>query len=787
MYALFFILLFISLIAQPVTAAKSSGIKMSIETGIDSKIMSGQGFPLSITVENSGEDFSGDLLINFYPSYNSSGSKAVRIELPKGDKKTYSVSIPGYSEDQPYNNQNFQSIHLYEGDWQDDEEVDYKGPKNLKPKFIDMMKNTVAVLSEDPDRLKELKALSVGNQFEVLTMTETDVPENAAGLDMLDYIVMDEFSVSTLSNKQQEAIKEWIVRGGTLIAGAAPDASQSYGILYEVLPMEMKSEGVLNSAYFKTNPEVKTDFENVPVFTGPLVKNAKVVGKLNALPVVVQKEFGSGQILQTAFSLGDEPISAWKGYGDWFQATLLDNNPKKMNQFNGSPNPFENLYYEFAESNEYFKSVQFSLGQLALFLIIYLLILVPILYFVLKKWDKREHAWWVIPVIAFFSSTLIFSVGARDRLASAKINQMGVFRAEGGQLEGIQAVSLLSNTGGNYQMSFSDGAFNGVPGSMQPSMEAQHYAVLEEDRNGQMVTFPGVEYWSTRTQFGPAAKTDAGEFVSDLKFENKKLTGSIKNEFPYDFEEIYIWSGSKKVKLGSLKKGETIKVDKALGMDYLTSPDGYLNHNYYGSPQQDLMKMKKERLENRVSELLANNQHSENIPVIYGYTKDSVLKINLKERKKSENNVFLIFQPVTVKENLKGPFILKNDVLKMQLEVLTGGIMEEMNLAKNEAMIDDGEYEWIAHVPALFMNDKVKLSEVAISIKGKYITYSLFDYSTSTYTPLDETKKSYQFTGEDLGKYVSKEGEIKIKLLKAAKGDPHVYLPAITVKGEVKP
>lgn len=786
MYALFFILLFISLIAQPVNAAKPSGIKMSIETGIDGKIMSGQGFPLSVTVENSGDDFSGDLLINFYPSYNSSGSKAIRIELPKGEKKTYSVSIPGYSEDQPYNHQNFQSIHLYEGDWQDDEEVDYKGPKSLKPKFIDMMKNTIAIMSEDPDRLKEFKALSVGNQFEVLTMTETDVPENAAGLDMLDYIVMDEYSVSSLSKKQQEAIKEWIVRGGILIAGAAPDAAQSYGILYDVLPMEMKSEGVLDAAFFKTNPEVKTDFANIPVFTGPLAKNAEVVEKLNALPVVVKTDFGAGQILQTAFSLGDEPISAWKGYGDWFQASLLDNKLKIMNKFNGSPNPFENLYYEFAESNEYFESVQFSLGQLALFLIVYLLILVPILYLVLKKWDKREHAWWVIPVIAFLSSTLIFSVGAKDRLASAKINQMGVFKAEGGQLEGIQAVSLLSNTGGNYQMSFSDGTFNGVPGSMQPSMEAQHYAVLEEGRHGQMVTFPNVEYWSTRAQFGPAAKTDAGEFVSDLKFENKKLTGSIKNEFPYDFEEIYIWSGSKKVQLGSLKKGETLNVEKTMEMDYLTSPDGYYNHNYYGSPQQDLMKMKKERLENRVSELLGTNS-SENTPIIYGYTKDTVLKINLKDRKKTENNVFLIFQPVAVKENLKGPFTLKNDVLKMQLEVLTGGIMEEMNLAKNEVMIDDGEYEWIAHVPAQFLTEKVKLSEVAITTKGKFITYSIFDYSTSTYIPLDETKKSFQFTGENLGKFVSKKGEIKIKLLKAAKGDPHVYLPAITVKGEVKP
>ncbi|MGW6250013.1 hypothetical protein ACWF7H_00125 [Peribacillus butanolivorans] len=63
----------------------------------------------------------------------------------------------------------------------------------------------------------------------------------------------------------------------------------------------------------------------------------------------------------------------------------------------------------------------------------------------MKKIDKRERAWWNIPLIACITSVLTFTVGAKDRLAQPQLNQLGIYHSKDGQLVGLQSDVLLSN------------------------------------------------------------------------------------------------------------------------------------------------------------------------------------------------------------------------------------------------------------------------------------------------------------------------------------------------------
>ncbi|MFZ7946624.1 hypothetical protein [Neobacillus sp. 19] len=538
--------------------AEAGFIKISVKEGFDGKVKSDRGFPVQVTVENSGADFTGELLFNFASTYNSSGAKVLSIDVPKGSKKTYTMSLPGFSEEYFNNWQIKQTIFLYKGSWKDGNEQAFAGDKILKPKYLDPDGRTLGMLSENADRLKELKVMATTNHLESIVLTEEMIPEDELGLALFDYILIDEFSVSKLKKSQQQAILKWIQNGGILIAGAAPDAAGSYGSLYEELPMKSNKEELADTKMFQV-ASAQPAFPNIPVFIGELDRGAEVALKSGEIPMVVHKGYGAGEIWQTAFSLGDEPLSSWNEYGQWFALSPILNTVTPVQFQKGGPNRYDMLFNEFAEMNEYFAGSQFSVGQISLFLFIYLMVLAPLLYFMLKRLDKREHAWWIIAAVALVSSVGIFAIGAKDRIANPQMNQTGIYRAEHGQLNGYEAFSFLSNTSGDYDLNFSQGTFNGVPGSSSIAVEdGKRYAVLENSRNANRVTFPNVEYWSLRTFYGQASKKDAGQFEIKLTNENKKLTGNIINHFPYDFEELTIWSGSKKIRAWPVeKRGES--------------------------------------------------------------------------------------------------------------------------------------------------------------------------------------------------------------------------------------
>ncbi|CEG26793.1 hypothetical protein [Bacillus sp. B-jedd] len=776
-----FLIFFILLGLNGLSAQAAAGdIKITTKTGFDGKVKTGRGFPVQITIENSGKDFKGDLLVNFYPTYSSVGSKVLHVDVPKGSKKNYILSLNGISEDNHYNNQNIQTLTLYEGNWKSGKEINFRGAKNLTARFTDSDRKILGLLSENPDRLKELKSLPSSAMIDTLILDENTLPTDSIGLELIDYLVVDEFPLSSLKPAQQEAILAWVKTGGILVAGGAPNASQAYGDLYGELPMESSNEATASLLELKSSIKPGKELGSVPVFYGKTKPDSEVVVKDGNIPIVVKRLTGSGEVWQTAFSAGDQPVAGWKGYGDWFAFLLSQSHvPGAGNSF-GNMNPFEQYFSEFAEVNEFFPSSQFSLGQIMLMLLVYIGVVAPGLYFLLKQRDKREHAWWIVPSFALLCSAAIFGIGAKDKITSPQVSQMGIFKAEGGQLQGLKAVSLLSNKSGDYAFSFPRGEFTGISGSsIMPVSATQRFSVFESERKQDTVTFPKVEYWSTRTIYGPAAKKEAGEFIMDLRFENSKLTGTIKNGFPYDFEQVYFWSGSKRVEVGKMKKGETVKVNENFSQNYLSGP---LSPGYgYQMPNnsKDIVKMKKTKLEYSAIEFVYNKSRMKNIPIVYGFTNNPVINADLTGKSEKSSIISLVYQAAQIKTKMTGPFSLKESELSPDLSVIKGQIYGQHPGAK-EIEVEDGIYEYILHLPSQLRKETTRYEELSITLSSGAHNFTLMDAETGDLIKLADTTTTIKDHPE---KFVSNDGTIKIRFEKTGQNDPLVRLPSITIKG----
>lgn len=784
---------FLSFNLVQTVSAKDEKINITINEGFNGKIKSGKGFPLSIKLENSGESFSGDLLINFFPSWNTGGAIAINVELPANSEKTYELSVPGISEDNPYTYQNEPLIYLYKGDMKKGKKVEFNGANKFKPKYIDLNETVIGVLSENYDRLKELRILPA-TSIQMLEIKKEQMPKQSLGLEMLDYLIIDEFAISQLDKEQQEAIRGWIEAGGTLIAGASPNGSQGYGQLYSLLPMKLENESSAGTDFLRGMTNVEPSFAQLQFFTGPVEESAIIIEKSSDLPATIKKQYGSGTILQTSFSLGDEPLSSWKGYSAWFAAFIQNANHSTIQSGKYGPDFYGSLYWEFVDANEYFPASHFSIGQLIGMLAGYLFIIVPVLYFILRKFDKREHAWWVVPALAIVMASLIFGIGAKDRIAMPQLNQMGVFKAVDNQLTGIQTSTLLSNKSGAYTLSFPKANYNAVASTQNSggtsTLDPLRNAIFEEKREKMNIIFSEVGYWSQKSIFGQAQQSVEGGFITNLNVNNGKVTGTIENGFDYDFKEVFIWSGNEKIKLGSLKKGEKLKVDKQLKQSFLTRPivSGYAN---YSQNHTDIDKMKSERLEYVAENYVIGRNNSINEPVIAGLTKASIVDVEITGKKAKEDNLNLILAPFKANNEFSGAFTIRNELLSSKLNAINGRIQDAGNMEiHREVWIENGEYEYILQLPKQLAEKSINIDEISFVFNNHFAKYSLYSNETGQELLLNGNQNQRTVKigkDENVNQYVSKNGEIMIKLVKEPNGDQYVQLPTITIKGEVTP
>ncbi len=782
------------LVMEDTTLAQAQ-IKISVEEGIDGKVKEGRGFPLKVTVENTGSDFKGDLLFDYAPSYQTGGARALSIDVPANSTRTYTFSIPGFN-DEIRHNSNQETIHLFEGSWEKGKEMKFKGDKRLTPNFIYSNYTAIGLLSENPDRLKGIKGANMGgNQVEALTLTKENIPEEKSGFQMLDYLIIDQFNISELSQDQQSALKSWVEAGGVLFIGGAPHLEDTLGSATDMAPLTFGEESTLSdTSTFNVKKNIEASFNSLAIYKGTVQPESDVLVEQDGIPLVVKSSEGLGEVWQTAFSLGDPVLNAWESYDEWFANVLSKTEPYfLLGQSNGDQSFLERIYYEVADSNELFPTTNFKVSTLVIILIIYLIVLVPLLYFLLRKVDKREQAWWIIPAISVLVSSGIFITGAKDRISKPHLNQMSVLKVEEDKsVHGISAFSALSNSGGDYEFVSDKHNLEITPARVRNSaggVDQYKFAVEEMTKDNRSITFRDVEYWSTRTLLGTSEKEEVGRFIPELVLEDQTLSGTIQNDFPYDFTDVYIWSGSRMYRLGDMKAGDTLEVDKKLSTNYLSSPIGMTPNMSAPLPnQQNIKQQKKERLENFASQMISADNEN-NSPVIFGYTEAEIFNMKIKNKESKSENFSLLYQHFPSLGNYKGAFTLRNEQLDLDVLPIKGQVIEHYSHnGANEMGLEDGTYELTIHLPKQLDLSKVTLHSLNMTLHtGGVLQFSLIDPQTDERMVLSESSTNSIEVKDKLNKYINDNGEIVFEFKKRSQGDPFVRLPDIVLKGEVRP
>ncbi|HEO8419050.1 DUF7408 domain-containing protein [Niallia sp. FSL W8-0635] len=769
-----FILFFATtFIVKEANAAASAGIKITTEAGLDGKIIDGKGFTLKVTIDNNEKDFKGDLLIPYSPSYDIGGQTLVPVDIPANSKKTYTVTIPGISSDSNYSSN---KMKLYRGSWQEDEEVNFTGIKEVRLTLIS--DQTLGILTDRYDKFKDLRKLP-SNSIYTTELLKEEIPDQALALETLSFLLVDQFSLTELTDTQQQAIKKWIENGGILITGATTNGKQAYGSLEALMPLELGKEEEIPLSGIDTKTKEQ---EKISAFRASLTDGSDAITIHNEHPLVAKKNLGEGKIIQTAFSLSDPALLNWQGFNSWMENLLRTENTQLTVNYQYSGNPLSSLYYQFVESNEYFKSSTITTGLLLIILVGYLVVIVPILFFVLKKYDKREHAWWIIPSLSILLSLGMFITGAKDKIKNPQLNEMGIYQYSNNYLSGYQATTLLSNKSGDFALTYDKDTYTPFPYLGYGELRVK--TITNEKVKNNEIIFPEVEYWSNRTMYGKSTMPIEGGFSHDFDVTEKDISGTITNQYPFDFAKVFIWSGKEKIELGSIAAGETKKVQVTRKNKYFSSPNGngygYSMYDYKGN---DLREFRESVAESMVLSTDYFKDLSTGNPMLIAITNEDIVNVGVASGKVTKNSTNLIMEPIILANHFSGEFTINDRNMEQKLTILDGEIYSE-SYQNNDISLEDGEYLYTLEIPKSYDVKSLIFDSLTVQPKGNAgVKYSIYNKETDAY---EEIKSLFKVDKEKISNYIDGNRKINMKVDKATNGDPYIQLPSVKIKGEIK-
>lgn len=785
------VMLMMSFLLPSTQAQAAVPLEVKATAGISGKAKYQSVVPLQVTVKNNGADFSGDMAINSSNSYEAASALVVPIDIAAGEEKTFTFYLDGLA-DNGYSDADL--FAFYEGNIEKGKKIAYKGTKRLQSNFLDPTSTFVYTLTEKSDRLSALLRLSSfvpQNNVEIFNINQLKdytFPEDEQGLAMANVIVVDEVAIADLAQKQQEALLKWVQDGGTLLLGASDQIDATAGVFKDYLPMSLSQEMTSISA------ETLTKISGGGIFTQPISIHTATNHK-ESLPVLTEnnvvlaskKKIGSGEIIQTAFSLGDQPLASMDGYAALLAKIIDIQSISQQGMMSQGQSPLDQISYELRNINELFPSFEVSVSYMLIVIILYIIIIGPVLYFVLKKIDKREHAWWIIPVFSIVLSIGLFIVGAKDRVVQPQVQQSAFYKVnEDSSLNGYYVESILTNRSGDFIVNTDKNTtavamrnYNNFTGTVGDLHESSY---IKENANGSTLTLRDLNYWSVQSFGGKTSAQNIGKMDVDITLKNEKLTGTIKNNFPFELKDVTLISGVKEVKLGDIKANGTLQVDKEMKTTVLQKPSVFNSYNYsYPSQKDEVDPMRVERMKTLALPLVENDRQ----PILTAWTDQAIVGAEL-ETSANMSPLTMLVQPFKGKVELSGPFTMKRNNFTYSLNSLSAsGYFDKIDEELNNWYLSDGLYELTMAMPDQFMDAVESLNELTISNKDvKRMQLSIWNNTTNMYEPLVDTKQVFT---NNIKNYINQDSEVRLEIKYGP--DPtgeQTKLPEIELKGVAK-
>ncbi len=394
---------------------------------------------------------------------------------------------------------------------------------------------------------------------QVVSVLPADLPDRPVGYSGVDaFLLRGDAPLDALSEAQADALKDWVAGGGYLVVictGADPGPFAS-PFFQGLLPASVRTTGKGTLALtLKPLPGVRTPVSGL--ICGP---------------------YGAGQVAMTTLDLAAKPPPPP------FWAAALPVPHTLLHAAAAHDQALAQSYYGYNNTDSGLLSAAVLRGPsldapgtwvIALFLLAYLIVLIPVNYLVLKRLDRRELAWATIPALVIVFAVGTFAVGYAAKGGSVFVNRAAIVETAAGQTSaGVRgALGLFSPRRTSYDLTLTGTGLSaalpfvlpnrfGSGGDAQPSGQTR----LVQTPGGASLLDAAVNMWAMRA-FEFQSSTDLGGTV-DVSTSGNSLV--VTNHTPHTLTNCQVIRAGTSYPAGTLAAGGTAQV--SLFLQSYTNP-----------------------------------------------------------------------------------------------------------------------------------------------------------------------------------------------------------------------
>lgn len=552
LFALAFVLCLTSVAFGP--PRQNTDLQLDIKAGFNTYYRDGQWIPLDVTITNNGRDLRGYIQVH---AQNAGQATETLYQTP--------VTVARNSA---------KSIFFYVSLSDRASEIE-----------VEVVDNSGRILKVQSERIVQLSSREVlygvvttsslgavdmtnrpvgrGNSFQA-NLFLRDIPFEADALRALDVLLFFDVDTGQLSAEQRTAIKNWVVGGGHLIIHGGPNWQRTTAGLMDVMPTV--PTGTVD---FDTLTPLG-DFLGYPsdVLEQPTIvtnntpnENAEVLLNIAETPIIVRQTLGLGIVDFVALDPQTEPLRSYADTDAIWYSLLV----------NGQVRP--SWSYGFADwdiANDASRIITGfdlpSVLQLIGFLILYIALIGPLNYYILRWIGRRELAWFTIPVLILIFTLLSYFTGFSLRGNSATVSHLAIVQvfpdSDTARVDGL--VGVFSPRRTSYNLEAPSGiTLRTLPGFHDSNLGIEQIKLVETSayRVEDLPVDAGIITSFAASGYIPAQHIE-GEAVWQMGGgQDARLTGSVTNPFEFDFEDMVILAKDGYYPLGDVIAGATATFD----------------------------------------------------------------------------------------------------------------------------------------------------------------------------------------------------------------------------------
>lgn len=552
--------------------AERDDIVMEAQVGFDGYFRLEQWTPITVEIENNGEDIQGTLEV----AANQDSNRAVIFSrpaaVPKNSKKRFVLYV------QVNTIQKEMDINLV----QEGKIIKTHEMKGLIP--LTWNKYLLGVVTEDKAGLNYwwnvLTSDRIFADHETVHMDLQSLPERKEVLDNFRVLVFNNVDSSLMTKEQKKALISWLEGGGILIVGTGANGNKTLsGLSSEVLPLQagdiisINSVDELSRIADRKLPDNSTlQIMDIKSATGEIIVRD---GEHN---LVWKQQVGRGYIFVSAFDLGLEPIVDWMGNKTFWGKLLLQHlDAKTVTELEKSELQRKtygsDIYYQVRDAISSIAAMEMpAFSGLLILLLVYLAIVGPVNYIILKKLDKREWAWITIPLIVILFTAGIYAMGYVKKGSEVITNSISAVRlsSSSSSAQVDTYVGIFIPKKGDYTISLNKDVLLKTfdysnYGYYGPTTEGGAVNKIIEARidqgNPASLKLYDANVWTMRLLAMSDTKPDFGSLKSELYYHDGKIEGRITNNTPYPLTDLVVYTPYGYQKIGNIASGESKQVD----------------------------------------------------------------------------------------------------------------------------------------------------------------------------------------------------------------------------------